>query len=210
MVYACRHFWKIIETGVQSPRLHTSLTTSLSRIRHRKKPQEISVRRPPANHQIRVKEIRLIDENGVNKGIVATESAIRQAIDVGMDLVAIAPSATPPVARIVDLGKYMYELEKKERDTKKKQKDNNVVKGIRISMRMSSHDLEIQAQKLDGFLQKGNKVRVELMMRGREKALRDLADERIKTFLSLIQEPHKIEQEPQRQPRGLFLVISKT
>ncbi len=86
-----------------------------------------------------------------------------------MDLVSIAPNVDPPVARIIDLSKYIYEQEKKEKDAKKKQKDKNVTKGIRISIRMSSHDLKIQSKKLDKFLEKGNKIRLEMIMHGREK-----------------------------------------
>ena len=91
--------------------------------------------------------MRLIDENGENKGVIQTEIALKKAVGMDMDLVLIAPGVEPPVARIIDLGKYMYEQEKKEKDAKKKQKDSNVTKGVRISIRMSAHDLKIQAQK---------------------------------------------------------------
>ena len=181
----------------------------MSKIRHRKRQPTKQIKRPPANHQIVAKEVRLIDEHGVNKGIVKTDIALKQAIDIGMDLVSIAPNVDPPVVRIIDLSKYIYEQEKKERDAKKKQKDQNVTKGIRISIRMSSHDLKIQSQKLDKFLEKGNKIRLEMIMHGREKALQDIAYAKIDEFLSMLEQEHKVDQRPQRQPRGLYLLLSK-
>ncbi len=134
---------------------------------------------------------------------------MKKAAEAEMDLVAIAPGANPPVARVIDLGKYMYEQEKKDKEAKKKQKDSNTVKGTRISIRMSERDLQIQARKLEEFLRKGYKVRVELIMRGREKGLRDIANERIKSFLNMIEEPYKIETPTQKQPRGLFFTLGK-
>lgn len=181
----------------------------MSKIRHRKRQPVKQIQRPPANHQITSKEVRLIDETGENKGIVKTDIALKRAIDLEMDLVVIAQKANPPVARIIDLSKYIYEQEKKERDAKKKQKDKNVTKGVRISIRMSSHDLNIQAQKLDKFLEKGNKIRLEMIMQGREKALQDIAHSKIEEFLSMIEQEYKIDQRPQRQPRGLYLLLSK-
>jgi translation initiation factor IF-3 len=153
--------------------------------------------------------VRLIDEKGENRGVVTKDEALKIAGAAQLDLIEISPNADPPVARVMDLGKYMYEAEKKEREGKKKQKDSNVIKGVRISMRMSSHDIENKAQNVDKFLKKGYKVRVEVLMRGREKGLAQLADERIKSFLANITEPYKIEQAPQRQPRGLALLIAK-
>lgn len=167
------------------------------------------MRRPSANHQIRAVSVRLIDEKGENRGIVTKDEAMKIAEAAGLDLIEISPNADPPVARVMDLGKYMYEAEKKEKEGKKKQKDSNIIKGVRISMRMSPHDIEIKAQNVDKFLKKGYKVRVEVLMRGREKGLTQLANERITSFLASLTEPHKVEQAPQKQPRGLALLIGK-
>lgn len=153
--------------------------------------------------------MRLIDEKGENRGVVSKDEALKAAEAAGLDLIEIASVADPPVTRIMDLGKYMYEAEKKEKEGKKKQKDSNIIKGARISMRMSPHDIEIQSLRVDKFLKKGYKVKVEVMMRGREKGLRQLAEERIKLFLDSLQEPYKMEQEPQKQPRGLAFLISR-
>ena len=151
----------------------------------------------------------MIDAQGVNQGIIKTETALRQAVESGLDLVAIETKTDPPVVKIVDLGKHIYELEKKERDSKRRQKETSTTKGIRISVRMSSHDLKIQAQKLDKFLDKGNKIRVEIIMHGREKALQEVAHAKVDELLSMLEQKYKIDQEPQRQPRGLYLLLSK-
>ena len=181
----------------------------MSRIRHRKKHPQVQIKRPRANHQIRVPEVRLIDSEGHNQGVVSIQKALQAAVQAQLDLVEISATATPPVARIIDMGKYMYEAEKKEREAKKKQKDSNVTKGVRITMRSSQHDLEIQAQKLDKFLEKGYKVKVDLIMRGREKGLRTLADEKMQTFLGMVEQQHKIDRPTQKQPRGVSILVSK-
>jgi translation initiation factor IF-3 len=124
--------------------------------------------------------------------------------------VEITDKTDPPVARIIEYGKFIYEQEKKEREANKKQKDVNIIKGVRLSMRTSGNDLQFKAQTVDKFLKKGYKVRVEFVMRGREKALRDMADRRIKEFLEVLTEPHTMDQPPTKYPRGLSFVLSKT
>ena len=181
----------------------------MSRIRHRKKHPTPTIRRPRANHQIRATQVRLIDSQGNNHGIVTIQQALVEAQNARLDLVEISATAQPPVVRIIDMGKYMYEAEKKDRESKKKQKDSNVTKGVRITMRSSEHDMEIQAQKLDKFLQKGYKVKVDLIMRGREKGLKTLADQKIQTFLAMLEQEYKIEQGAQKQPRGMSIVLHK-
>ena len=181
----------------------------MSRIRHRKKHTTPLIKKPSANHQIQAPQVRLIDHTGKNQGVVSIRDALYAAQDAQLDLVEIVATTNPPVVQIVDLGKYTYEQEKKNREAKKKQKDSNVLKAVRITIRSSQHDLETQAQKLDKFLQKGYKVKVDLIMRGREKQLRDIAEKKIASFTAMLEEPYKIEQSPQRQPRGLSILISK-
>ena len=119
----------------------------MSRIRHRKKRPQVQIKRPRANHQIRVPEVRLIDGQGHNQGVVSLQHALKAADQAHSDLIEISATAHPPVVQIIDMGKYMYEQEKKEREAKKRQKDSNVTKGVRITMRSSEHDMETQAQK---------------------------------------------------------------
>lgn len=161
------------------------------------------------NTAIRAPKVRLIDQDGNNLGVVDTAEALEKARETGLDLIEITDKTEPPVARIMEYGKFIYEQEKKERAASKKQKDVNVIKGVRLSMRTSGNDLEFKAQTVDKFLKKGYKVRVEFVMRGREKALREIADKRIKEFLKVLTESYIMDQPPSKYPRGLSFTLSK-
>lgn len=126
-----------------------------------------------------------------------------------MDLVEIAPTVSPPVCKIIDFGKYKYQQAKKEQKQKVKQKKTEI-KGIRIGLSTSLHDLEHKAKQAGEFLAEGNKVRVEIKLRGREKAHQDLAREKLDNFLKLIPGEHKIEEEPKKNPIGMAMTIAKT
>ena len=119
------------------------------------------------NEQIRVREVRLIDDAGAQKGIVSTLEALRMAQDVNLDLVEVAPQADPPVCKILDYGKYRFELEKKLRDSKKKQK-LQALKEIRMQPKINDHDLSFKARHIQDFLDDGDKVKVTIRFRGRE------------------------------------------
>lgn len=125
------------------------------------------------NEQIRVREVRLIDDAGEQKGIVSTLEALRMAQDVNLDLVEVAPQADPPVCKILDYGKYRFELEKKLRDSKKKQK-LQVLKEIRMQPKINDHDLSFKARHIQDFLDDGDKVKVTIRFRGRELAHTEL------------------------------------
>ena len=150
--------------------------------------------------------MRVIDQEGKNLGVLATEEALRLAREVGMDLIEISPAASPPVAKIMDRGKYFYEQEKKRRAAAKKQK-NVEIKSVRVGIGTSLHDLELKAQQADKFLKEGNKIKIDLSLRGREKYLdKKFLEERIERFLRLIS--HAFEKEPiKKGPRGLSLII---
>jgi len=150
--------------------------------------------------------LRVIDQEGKNLGVLATEEALRLAREVGMDLIEISPAASPPVAKIMDRGKYFYEQEKKRRAAAKKQK-NVEIKSVRVGIGTSLHDLELKAQQADKFLKEGNKIKIDLSLRGREKYLdKKFLEERIERFLRLIS--HAFEKEPiKKGPRGLSLII---
>lgn len=125
----------------------------------------------------------------------------------GLDLVEIVPNTDPPVCKIIDFGKFKYQQAKKEKKIKHKKSD---VKGIRIGLKTSPHDLEHKAKQVNKFLKQGHKIRIELKLRGREKAHRDLAKEKIESFLSLISEKFKLEQEPRKCPSGMEVIITRT
>ncbi|MFH1966760.1 MAG: translation initiation factor IF-3 [Patescibacteria group bacterium] len=161
------------------------------------------------NHWIRISPIRLIDQDGKNVGVVETSKALVMARDAGLDLIEIAPNVKPPVCRIMDSGKFQYQKSKQEKDQRSKQK-NIETKGIRISMRTGKHDLDTKIKQIEKFFSKGHKVRVEMILKGREKSLFDLAKEKLKQFIESIPTETKIDQEIRKQPRGLSIVIGES
>ncbi len=148
----------------------------------------------------------MIDQEGKNLGVLATEEALRLAREAGMDLIEISPAANPPVAKIMDRGKYFYEQEKKRRQAAKKQKDVEI-KSVRIGIGTSLHDLEMKAQQADEFLKEGNKIKIDLALRGREKYLdRKFLEERIERFLAIVSQSFQ-KDEIKKGPRGLSLTV---
>ena len=129
-------------------------------------------------------------------------------MEAGLDLIEIAPNVKPPVCRIMDNGKYQYQKSKQEKEQRAKQKKVEI-KGVRISMRTGQHDLETKIKQIEKFLKKGDKIKIEMILKGREKSLFILAKEKLDQFIKLIPTEIKIEQEIKRQPRGLGMVIGK-
>lgn len=150
----------------------------------------------------------MIDNEGKNLGVLTKEAALELAREKGLDLLEIVPSAQPPIAKIMDMGKYLYQEQKKAREGRKGQRSET--KEVRFSVRTSGGDLEFKAAQVDKFLQKRYKMRILMTLKGREKALRDFANTRLKNFLSLIKESYKIEQEPKSTPRGIMMTIIKS
>jgi len=161
------------------------------------------------NNQIRAKEIRLIDETGKQIGVVGLPEALQMARDRNLDLIQVTEKVEPPVCKIEDYGKYIYREEKKNRSIKKQK--GGELKGIRLTYNISLHDLETRAHQAEKFLNKGDMVRVELTLRGREKALQDFAKEKMNKFLEILNNiiPIKIEKGLKREARGLIMIISK-
>lgn len=139
-----------------------------------------------------------------------TERAIARAREQGLDLIEVAPQAQPPVCRIANFGKWQYEQNKKNREERQQGKHRqSETKGVRITMRASTHDLAFRARQADEFLKDGHKVRIEVFLRGREKARPQLARDRIRGFLDLLIVPWKIEQEARPGGKGVEAVIVK-
>jgi translation initiation factor IF-3 len=132
---------------------------------------------------------------------------MRIAQEKQMDLIEISPTANPPVAKIMEFGKFLYQERRREKEGRKGQKTGTKI--IRFSVRTSGGDLHFRASQVDKFLQKRYKVRIQMILRGREKSLRDFANQRLKNFLSLITEPYKEEQEPKNFPMGIMMIITK-
>jgi translation initiation factor IF-3 len=157
------------------------------------------------NTQISAPKVRLIDENGKFLGIFETKEALKIAQEKGLDLIEVNPKESPPVAKILDYGLFKYQEEKKEKRQKAKQIE---IKNIRLSLRISKHDLEIKANQAKKFLTEGNKVRIEMILKGRENVHLELAEKVIKDFLNLLGEKIKIEQPLNRQGSKLTILIS--
>ena len=137
------------------------------------------------NERIRVKEVRLIGEDGVNHGVVPTSEALQMAEDADLDLVLINPNQNPPVAKILNYGKYKYEVEKRAKEAKKKQHTVDI-KEIKIRYKIDVHDYQVRINNIKKFILQGNKVKVVVMLRGREmqhsKLAFDLAERFVEDF----------------------------
>ena len=161
------------------------------------------------NNRIRSREVRLIDETGKQVGVVSLEEALRIARERNLDLIQVTEKVTPVVCRLGDYVKYLYREEKKEKATHKHK--GGELKGIRLTFNISQHDLETRVRQTEKFLKRGDRVRVELPLRGREKALQNFAKEKIEKFLEILKGivPIKIEQELKKEPRGFTMIIAK-
>ncbi|OGD31463.1 translation initiation factor IF-3 [Candidatus Azambacteria bacterium RIFCSPHIGHO2_02_FULL_52_12] len=164
--------------------------------------------RPRLNNQIRVPQVRLIDETGTSVGIVDIKTALEMAYEKKLDLVEISPKAVPPVARIIDFGKFQYQQEKQLRKQKTKHKAAGL-KLIKISLGIAENDAMIKIKKLVEFLESGHKVKVDMFLRGRERANKDFAEEKFKKFLLMIAVPYKTEQSLKKLPTGFNVVLSR-
>jgi translation initiation factor IF-3 len=150
----------------------------------------------------------VVDAEGKNIGVFDLAEALRMAEDRGVDLIEIAPSANPPVAKLIPYGKYKYEEERSRRKQRAKER-RDVVKTIRITFGASLHDLEIKMRKLVEFLNEGYRCQVEMRLRGREKAHQSLAYEKLQKFLKLAPMELKILQE-RRTPNGFLVMVGKS
>ena len=160
------------------------------------------------NERIRSREVRLIDETGDNKGVVPTLTALKMAKDVDLDLVIISPNQEPPVAKILNFGKYRYELEKKAKEAKKKQ---HVVelKEIKMRYKIDTHDYDVRIKSVKKFIAQGNKVKVVVMLRGREMQHSSLAFDLMNRVVEdLKTEPILIEKRPKMEGRNVTLFLA--
>ena len=154
------------------------------------------------NHQITAREVRVINEEGEQIGVMPLSQALNLAHENGLDLVEVSPNAQPPVTKLIDIAKFRYQQKKMEQQQKKKAKKTEV-KTIWISMRISEHDMEVKAKKVIEFLTDGDLVKIELRMRGREQAFGDLAHKQLQTFLTFITTPYRTEV-PVKRMGGTF------
>lgn len=159
------------------------------------------------NEEIRDKELRVIDSDGTQLGVMSLEEAMNLAVERKLDLVNIAPTAKPPVCKILDYGKYRYEMQKKEKEAKKKQKTIQV-KEIRLSPNIEEHDLVVKANNASKFLKDGDKVKVSLRFRGRQNDLYGTGTKVMNKFAEVVSEFAVIEKKPEYEGRSLIMILA--
>ena len=160
------------------------------------------------NERITSKEVRLIDDEGNNHGVVATSKALLMAQDKDLDLVVVSPNQEPPVAKILDYGKYKYEMAKRAKEAKKKQKVVEI-KEIKIRYKIDVHDYNVRIKNIKKFLADGNKVKIVVMLRGREMQHNQLAYDLAERFLTdLKDEKMTIERKPSLEGRNVITIFA--
>ena len=160
------------------------------------------------NEQIRDKEVRLIGSDGEQLGIMSAKEAMFKAQEAGLDLVKIAPQAKPPVCKIIDYGKYRYELARKEKEAKKKQKTIDV-KEVRLSPNIDTNDLNTKVNNAKKFIGKGNKVKVTLRFRGREMAHVQSSKHILDDFAALLEDVAVVEKPAKMEGRSMSMVLTE-
>ena len=151
--------------------------------------------------------MRLIGPEGEQFGVVATPEAFRKAQELGYDLVEVAPTAQPPVCRVMDYGKFKYEQSKKEHQSRRHQKSTQV-KEIKLRPRTDKHDLEIKVRQIKGFLADGNKTKVTVTYRGREMANQEMGRTMMKSVIAQLAECGTIEYAPRMEGRSLIMIVA--
>lgn len=161
------------------------------------------------NNEIAARELRVISADGGNLGILPLAEALFAAKKVGLDLIEISPSATPPIAKIMDYGKFEYERSKKEKVAKAKVRISET-KEVQIKVGTGSHDMELKAKKAAEWLSEGHRVRAELFLKGRYKTMEEaFLKERLERFLKLVPYAYKIAEPIERSPKGFAGVIER-
>ena len=160
------------------------------------------------NNQIKAIEVQVIDEEGKQLGPMKTFDALKLAKEKELDLAEVGPNMQPPIAKIMDYGKYIYRKERQEKKSGPKQKEQER-KTVRVGFKTGVHDLEFKAKKVEEFLNEGHIVKIELTLRGREKALAHLGKERLNTFIKFITVEYTVQDSVKRSPFGWTITIKK-
>jgi translation initiation factor IF-3 len=163
---------------------------------------------PRTNRQIRVPEVRIIDDDGQQVGVLPIEDALRRAEEAGLDLIEVAASASPPVCRIADLGKFRFEQDKRARDAKKNQHVSEV-KEVRLRPRTDEHDLQVRVRAARRFLEEGHKVKVEVRFRGREASHPEVARAQIASIAEGVADIAMVERPPSLEGRTMFAILAR-
>lgn len=179
--------------------------------RHRQRKPKFDIPQFNSNHKITADEVRVIDEKGEMRGVMSKRDALKLAEEAGFDLIEVSPKAKPPVCKIMDHGNFKYQKEKEAKKQRAQSKEVEV-KGIRLSMRIGENDLNVRVKQAKKFLEKGHKIRIEMIMRGREKEHFGRAKEIIDGFIASLQEDFDVKAEtPVKRMGGrLHTIISRT
>lgn len=160
------------------------------------------------NEQITAAELRVVDDDGQSLGVLSKEAALTLAREKGLDLIEISPQANPPVARIASFDKFRYQQERAAKKQQQAQKGQEM-KRVRVGARTAQNDLNIKARQINKFLAEGHKVEIQQVLRGREKANKDWALQKLKEFLTIIEPGYKIISEPRYGGRGFNVTVAK-
>ncbi|WP_050747993.1 translation initiation factor IF-3 [Peptoniphilus sp. oral taxon 386] len=159
------------------------------------------------NEDIREKEVRLVDDEGNQVGVVTRVRALEMAEEKKLDLVNVSPNSKPPVCRIMDYGKYRYDMIKKEREAKKKQKVINV-KELRLTPSIETNDLKTKANRAKEFLQNGDRVKISVRFRGREMGHTEMGKDVLDDFVELISEYGVVDKKPKIEGKSMIMFLS--
>ena len=159
------------------------------------------------NEMIRFKEVRVIDSDGSQAGIFPIQSALSKAYEKGMDLILISTESSPPVCKIADIGKLKYEQQKRDKQSKKGSKAGQL-KEIKMSPKISEHDFMVKAERAKEFLEKGYKVKVAVMFRGREQTHPDVGRRHLEKMITFLSTVGKIEGNISQEGRAMFLLVA--
>ncbi len=162
---------------------------------------------PRVNEDIRVPQVRLIDQDGEMVGVMSARDAVQRAYAVGLDLLEISPNAEPPVCKIVDFGKFKYEQQKKKNEAKKKQKVVEI-KEVKVRPNIDENDYQVKMRAMKSFIEEGDKVKVTLRFRGREMAHQDIGIRVLERIRTEMEAATKVEQMPRMENRQMVMVLS--
>ncbi|MEK7177146.1 MAG: translation initiation factor IF-3 [Patescibacteria group bacterium] len=166
------------------------------------------MQQPRINQQIRARELRVIGPKGENLGILTLEEALRKTEELGLDLIEISPNAAPPITKIADFGKYLYEENKKGKLAKKSH--STEVKSVQVKLGTGNHDLELKAKKTSEWLSMGHRVKVNLFLPGRAKYMDEkFLGERLERMLKFVTVEYKIADSAKKSPKGITIIIEK-
>ncbi len=161
----------------------------------------------PINDEIRDREVRLIDTDGAMLGVMPSKDAQKLAMTKNLDLVKIVPNAAPPVCKIMDYGKCMFEQEKKEKEARKNQKVVSV-KEVRLSATIETHDFDVKVKSASKFLHEGDKVKVSIRFRGREMKYTVIGKEVLEKFAAALNEVGVVERQPKLEGKSMMLILN--